>query len=365
MILNDDNIRTAIVLGAGASSADGAPMNLLEDYLNLPPSNPENLVLEERRPRVRTLLEQLFPGQSYPHFEDLLGIIALAMQRKETFKGYGGGFSRFIQDQNERDLQLVHEDLILSIAEVITRKIAQTRRNDNRNHHDKFVTKIKNTGYLYNIIFLTTNYDILLDNALTRAFSENPDELVIPDYGMNYNMEGEAICIGNSIPLFKLHGSLNWLYCPRCIRLDLKPYHKSGYAASFTQTHCSICGQSRLAVIIPPTPLKDIDNPYLQQIWYRAEQELKRVDRFVFCGYSLPQADLQFKYLLKRAQINRKNDRRPIDVFVINNEPGEDDIDEWMEKQFNQFFGRTNVECLPHSFEDFALRGRDIIPRRR
>jgi hypothetical protein len=36
----------------------------------------------------------------------------------------------------------------------------------------------------------------------------------------------------------------------------------------------------------------------------------------VFCGYSLPDADLHIKYLLKRAELNRQG--APPEVYIVN-----------------------------------------------
>ncbi|MFW9803134.1 MAG: hypothetical protein ACFFFC_10805 [Candidatus Thorarchaeota archaeon] len=351
----EESIRTAIILGAGASSADGASMKLLDAYLDLQPTrNPIIQELEERRPRVRSILEQLFPGNSIPQFEELLSVIELAIQRRETFRGYGGELSLFVENRDERDLRLAHEDLVLSIAEVLARKIGRNQ------YHKMFVQTLHDNGDLNNVVFLTTNYDILLDNSLTHILSPSIRNITIPNYGMNYEVDWVGQFCRSRIPLFKLHGSLNWLYCPRCIKIDLKPYSKSGYMPSYQTVPCS-CGQNRLPVIIPPTPLKDINNPYLLQVWTSAEQELKSVDRFVFCGYSLPQADLQVKYLLKRAQINRENGRQPIEVFVMNNQFKKRKIDSWMREQFENFFGEDNVTCLPRSFQNFAKKGLRIL----
>lgn len=42
-----------------------------------------------------------------------------------------------------------------------------------------------------------------------------------------------------------------------------------------------------------------------QTIWDRAYSALARADRWLFVGYSMPEADFEFKHLLKAAQLAR------------------------------------------------------------
>ena len=69
------------------------------------------------------------------------------------------------------------------------------------------------------------------------------------------------------------------------------------------------------------------------------------------CGYSFPDADMNIKYLLKRAQTNRDI---PLKVTVINNPPGKRDAEIAHEKdRYARFLGGT-VEYTDKSFQEFA-----------
>ena len=72
------------------------------------------------------------------------------------------------------------------------------------------------------------------------------------------------------------------LKCPRCLTVDLG---------------------TRIATF---SYRKALEFPMFQQSWRCAEQILLGADRWVFIGYSLPAADYEFKYLLKRVQLARK-----------------------------------------------------------
>jgi len=97
--------------------------------------------------------------------------------------------------------------------------------------------------------------------------------------------------------------------------------------------------------------IKDMSRVFLSSIWNRTENALRDVDHIIFCGYSLPDADMHIKYLLKRAQTNRSG---PLQFAVINDFPGKSDnmrADE--ETRFKRFLG-SGVNYTALSFQDFA-----------
>jgi hypothetical protein len=51
-----------------------------------------------------------------------------------------------------------------------------------------------------------------------------------------------------------------------------------------------------------------------QKSWLAAEELLRLATRWVCIGYSLPAADYEFKYLLKRTQLSR---RTPPEIVVV------------------------------------------------
>jgi len=115
--------------------------------------------------------------------------------------------------------------------------------------------------------------------------------------------------------LLKLHGSINWLYCKTCHRLELglsdsKRYLKvmnrvagpSIQQALLTDgSPCPTCQSKLRPLLVAPTHLKDYRNPHLAQVWYEAERVLRDATRAIFIGYSLPEDDVEVIYLLKRS----------------------------------------------------------------
>lgn len=151
---------------------------------------------------------------------------------------------------------------------------------------------------------ISLNYDVLIDNALLefgRGFGFKP-----PDYGCDIEIDrGWDATFG---VLLKLHGSLNWAYCPGCHYLQLDTIDKGGgiiwtrklidlYTVERT---CQRCNHTLHPVLVTPTAHKTYSNPHIQSVWYRAEKELRRADEVYFVGYSLPSEDVEVIHLLKR-----------------------------------------------------------------
>jgi hypothetical protein len=64
---------------------------------------------------------------------------------------------------------------------------------------------------------------------------------------------------------------------------------------------CPICQTKLRPLLIAPTHLKNYRNPHIAQVWYETEQVLRKAERIVFVGYSLPDDDVEVVYVLKRS----------------------------------------------------------------
>ena len=132
--------------------------------------------------------------------------------------------------------------------------------------------------------------------------------------------------------LLKLHGSLNWLHCKTCHRLELGSSESRKYIKVLNRLHgpsveqtfapdgskCPTCDTKLRPLLIAPSHLKDYRNPHLAQVWYEAERMLRGAGRVIFIGYSLPEDDVEVVYLLKRSLTHL----RPAMITVVEwNEP--------------------------------------------
>ena len=85
------------------------------------------------------------------------------------------------------------------------------------------------------------------------------------------------------------------------------------------------------------------------QSWNNAEQLLNTAKRWVFIGYSLPAADYEFKYLLKRIELARP---KPPDVIVVTGGDGASTT----RKNYRHFFGtRLNKHVFNDGLTDHAI----------
>lgn len=185
------------------------------------------------------------------------------------------------------------------------------------------------------IAIITTNWDIILDNMLHRElknFSKDhtKDDLYgVVDYCCHissldeddHSIKPGLFALGKggfNVKLIKLHGSMNWLHCPKCQRLYVKFYKSYGGGYVFhkhTCRHCtknystnqsdtnksqSVKSEKLVTNMIMPTFLKDLSSVQLKLSWYNAAIELSEADKLVFLGYSLPSADFEMRQLLSR-----------------------------------------------------------------
>ena len=347
-------MKTAIFLGAGASAAEGAPIqtNLFKDYFNLIRSR-NRFVTQEHERELASFFALMFDldvdngdldNMLFPTFEEALGVLDLADLKNEAFKD----FANINFASNSGRIKFLRLYLVYLMADIINDKL----RNSGSIHRN-LIRNLNSNGTLNNTIFLTTNYDILCDNAILNLY---PDRKV--DYGVDFVNYPEENHFNNnltSIKLFKLHGSLNWLYCPTCNNLRITPYEKGVYTLMIdpASSYCQTCETVYSPIIVPPTFYKDLSKVFLSQVWNKAENELSKIDHLIFCGYSFPDADIHVKYLIKRIQKNRSLSR-PVKFTVINNHTGKKAETKKEEKlRFQRFLG-SNVHYSDYSFTNFA-----------
>lgn len=347
----------AIFLGAGASCSDGAPsqsalfraffVESFKDYYRVAeePSVLDRIVVLKNS--TARFFERFFgftPNASdettvYPTFEEVLGIIDLALIRDEAFMGFEGNLS---PHQGSASLRKARQEFVFLIALILDK----TLQNPSK-YHPLLVQKLRDGGLLDRCVFISFNYDILIDNALG---SEQRD---VCDYGIEF-VDYSALRPSRAT-LLKLHGSLNWLYCSVCRTLRFTPGEK-GVCRLVVDTPrclCPKCNSLTVPIIVPPTYFKVMSNFFIQQIWHQAEHLISKCHTWIFCGYSFPDADMHVKYLLKRVQVNSPQHRS---ISVINwhpqKEPREADGES---ERYRRFFGtNVQVDYSKASFEQFA-----------
>jgi hypothetical protein len=135
---------------------------------------------------------------------------------------------------------------------------------------------------------VTTNWDTLLDTALMRRKGQRVDygSPLVTYVDANGDRVGRYSFTRKRY-LFKLHGSLNWLYCSRCYRL----YCNLALDVANVKDTCDCKGELG-PLIITPSFLKTYQNVHIMNTWSRAQRALERSAEWYFVGYSFPTDDL-------------------------------------------------------------------------
>lgn len=150
--------------------------------------------------------------------------------------------------------------------------------------------------------FVTFNYDLLLDKAVSIN-----NHRILGDYNLpfrtvsnfsSYNRIREGGRRKGDVDILKLHGSLNWARCLNCYDLHLAFHHQYERIPTLT---CEGCGSKVAPVLIPPILRKDIAGYGIESLWVKAQDHLSLADRIIIVGYSFPDADIESKWLFKRA----------------------------------------------------------------
>ena len=354
-------VDTAIFLGAGASKAEGAPLQgeLFKAYFS---SDLFRNSHDEMDRELATFFQEMFQIDvddgdinriNFPTFEEVLSLTDLAILRKEAFRHFD------IENRatNSGRLRFIAQYLVFLMA-----KLLDATLQDHAVLHRQLVTALRKADKLRDVVFVSTNYDILIDNALDEEYDHDVDV----DYGIEFRNfdrpnDWTRPRRNRSIHLFKPHGSLNWLFCPTCNELEITPKEKgvvTHLIADYAHATCGHCGSVYAPLIVPPTFYKDMNNVFLSAIWNRTDVTLRKVNHIIFCGYSFPDADIHIKYLLKRAQTNRSG---PLKVTVINHHPQKSPKEAKEEKyRYSRFLG-GGVNYTMKSFSDFAAAPMRVI----
>ncbi len=346
---------TAIFLGAGASKAEGAPLQntLFKEYFRLIKNQSSQ---DEMYRELITFFHSMFKididntnldSIIFPTFEEVLGLTDLAILRKESFKD----FDIENRASNSGRLRFISQYLVFLMAKVLDIKLKKQNK-----YHTRLVQKLNNDSNIKEIAFISTNYDILIDNAIIELIKNDIDL----DYGIEfmnfeYPNDWKRPDLEQKVYLFKPHGSLNWLYCPTCNNIEITPEEKGVVTRliinQFQNATCKHCESVFMPLIVPPTYYKDLNNVFLSTIWNKAENVLRNVKHIIFCGYSFPDADFHIKYLIKRAQVNRNNILKFTVINHYDKKPPKNIEEE--KYRFKSFLG-PNVNYLEMSFQDFT-----------
>lgn len=274
-----EGLKDLYVLGAGSSAHSNAPLG--KHFLRMAG---EACDTDPRLIGLRDFLRDIFPSIAtnlYPKFEEVLSIVDIAVSRGETLgKKY-----------QEREILKVKGDLNY----LIWKTLEFAKNVQSENLHEIFIEKCLSRG---DSSVISLNYDTLMDFSLEGQGFDI-------DYGLpfatKYGSESEFPAVSGRISLIKLHGSLNWLYCPGCFALYRYTRTHLHRIFSAAPEYCTHDGTYLKGIIVPPTYLKNYMTPFLNHLWIMAGHFLSRVRKVFFIGCSFSDSDMWFKFLVTKS----------------------------------------------------------------
>jgi hypothetical protein len=195
------------------------------------------------------------------------------------------------------------------------------------------------------LAIITFNHDLLIENALSllaprlfgqtwclsHAYGFNASLTPIASKGeptFTLNCPGDT---GNHIPVYKLHGSVNWVFrtlrrypTHDFARRELKLALWNNVKLTPWVDRVTNPARGRKAwylwpLVVPPIYEKHgFIHGELAGIWQLAAEKLHTATRVLFWGYSFPQADLHARYFFQSAAHTNPALRHPI---LINPDP--------------------------------------------
>ncbi len=269
---------------------------------------------------------------------------------------------RNISHNKAKEIRELVDYLIGKTLEILLRGDMQKRYIDKfASHLVNLSAKRANGKYskIDPVSVISTNWDILLDNSIHRELEHShTNSKGVVDYCCNissYRKQDDRVKAGleilgkggYTVKLLKLHGSLNWLTCPRCNRLYVDFDQKIAIHQFTKQPHekekCRHCNDNfgdhdshaLESNLIMPTFLKNLTNTQYKLVWHNAAIELSEASKIVFVGYSLPMADFEIRQILSRMV------RKDAIIEVV--DKGDDENDQKiidLKNKYETFFGR-------------------------
>jgi hypothetical protein len=370
------NGKRVFILGAGFSCNAGIVMQdgfreLLTRCSSSVYDTFERTLDEIITKQIQLFLKTVFcwnEGDTVPELEDIFTYIDLSINSLHNLG----------KDYFTAKLVAIRRFLIYKLFTILDEKYeASSAIND-------FIANISNgDSHFSQSSFISLNWDIVLEKHLS-LYSD-----CFIDYGIDAKkvllspskIEIDTANNGNhNINVAKVHGSSNWIYCNNCKKIfyaSEKKLAKSKYAGIYLndikllENHdttesfkmkireinnakeCPLCKSPSIESHIATFSFKKTFQTFaFLNSWQNAENMLNDADEWVFIGYSMPNADFEFKHMLKSVQI-RMSQPKAIKVVVYE--------DSHAEQRYNTIFGKQNVRSFQHGLVEYNTYLKRII----
>lgn len=341
---------TVFVLGAGASKAAGAP--LMNNFLDVAHDLWKKGQVKELESNFSDVFGAIAALQAVHskaqldinNVESVFAILEMAAILKK--------FPTFSVEQIQKTIDSLKLLIGVTIEKTLQLPVEREypRSPVPYGEFAKLIKYLRNDAFpKQSISIITFNYDLACDYAMYQhgipinyALGENLDQL--------------------STPLLKLHGSLNWVYCPELGKVvpwtmdeHFRKYHWLGLDDSVPFVKLQMMPHLKdfkyqdhevvpEPVLVPPTWNKAEYHRNLTDVWSRAAQELTDAENIFIIGYSLPKTDAFFRDLFALGAVGDVPLKR---LWVFN-------PDKKVESRFNKMLGPAAASRFQPFFETFA-----------
>lgn len=357
--------KTSWIFGAGASSVN--PYNvptqakMLQHFLdaNFPGRPQRKADIDAIKTNIRKYCRDILPG---------VDINSDQLTLEEVFSAYEIILSENRSTQEDREnakeaLRLLTEAIKLATY-VLGRGDAKKWKPHARmgvvSPYAELIEKIfPSIHHAKTNTFITFNYDICLDRCLINLRDHIDIDL---DYGIVLANERTPTAPKFSSPrtdnatlLLRTHGGLNWLRCEACQSVFTTV---NNHASVKDAQKCWACGSTQLSLIlVHPSFVRNYNDPIIQLVWGRCQEELVLSDRWVFIGYSLPTADVHFRELIRHCLRQRDKSHKDTEILVVQRRQKDGTyLNEHVKGNYVSMFGeRISIwEATDNGFADLA-----------
>lgn len=209
-------------------------------------------------------------------------------------------------------------------------------------HSEAFSLKPARESDRVELSIVTTNYDLVVESILWRHTRARLNFQWNPRNDSNNGSHG-SLYSQNGIPLFKLHGSVNWYSSGQAVNVEDQVVGVRGrvtHSGSLPRACTANYKFEAAPLLVAPTFLKPQLSEALGLAWQGAYKAIKDAERLIFIGYSFPLSDNEMKYFLAAALRENTKIRR---ILVV--DPDADKIVERL-KSPNSRFGTHFRELL-------------------
>ncbi|MES2328153.1 MAG: hypothetical protein V4539_01035 [Bacteroidota bacterium] len=360
--------RTSCIFGAGASAAYGLPtLNQLPKAIVEFIASCNSGYLKESFELVKKIALELHGKdleKEWIDYEMLLGqldyfirnnsIIRVGeyLHGRESLQRAFTALTRIVYCTIDSKTSKFSEDKYLIIS---------NERELYRAFFDRIWSKTVNENRVPVISTISFNYDCKLDDEyqdhIWGVLGTESGHNIVPHYLIQLYTVSDAAHMKAGLQykwsyskhheLIKIHGSFDWYKCPNCKTIHnfkiVNSYsvlydeseNLEDYRDFFKKLACGICGTRFEHELVAPILGKN-ENLTARELWDGTFKSLIEAHEIIVVGYSFPQSDLSFKYLLQHA-LNWNTFRPKITVVDPN-------TDESYWNKVSEVFSLNNVE---------------------